>query len=697
MTFLIADTFTDSLGRLTGDEQKAVKTTAFDLQMDPAAPGLSFHKLDKAKDKRFWSVRVNADIRLIIHRTDTSLLLCYVDHHDRAYAWGERRKLETHPTTGAAQIVEIRESVREIVVPTYVQAPPAPKTAPKPLAGFSGEALLEYGVPAEWVKDVREADEDGLLALAAYLPAEAAEAVLELATGGTPIIAKPERAALGVPPDPFTHPDAQRRFRVVTSVHELERALDAPWEKWTVFLHPQQRQLVTRDFDGAARVAGSAGTGKTVVALHRAVHLARSLPEGRILLATFSEPLAHALRANVRRLVGNEPRLLERIEVHSMSGLGLRLHHAQIGPVKFASPGDLDALLREASKATGDHKFSTLFLRTEWNHVVDAWQLRTWEAYRDVPRLGRRTRLPEARRAVLWSIYERVFAGLREQGLMSEAEVFQALTETQSKRSTPAFDAAVIDEAQDISITQLRFLAALSGARPNALFFSGDLGQRIFQQPFSWKALGVDVRGRSKTLRVNYRTSHQIREQADRLLGPEIVDADGNREDRRNSVSVFNGPPPEVRMFSAEDKEADAIGAWMTTLVESGLLPHEIGVFVRSSAQVARAMTAVGVAGLSGRVLDDRVDIRPGNVSIGTMHLAKGLEFRAVAVMACDDEVLPLQARIEEVGDDGDLQEVYDTERQLLYVACTRARDRLFVSGVAPVSEFLGDLSDRSE
>lgn len=695
MTFLIADTFTDSLARLTGDEQKAVKTTAFDLQMDPSGPGLSFHKLDKARDKRFWSVRVNADIRLIVHRTDTSLLLCYVDHHDRAYAWGERRRLETHPTTGAAQIVEIRESVREIVVPTYVQAPVPPKApapARRPLSGISEDALLAYGVPAEWLKDVRGADEDGLLALTAYLPAEAAEAVLELATGGIPVAAKPEPVAPGVSTDPFTHPDAQRRFRVVTSVEELERALDAPWEKWTVFLHPEQRQLVMRDFNGPARVAGSAGTGKTVVALHRTVHLARTMPESRILFATFSDPLAHALRASIRRLIGNEPRLLERIEVHSMSSLGLRLHQAQIGPVTLASRADVDTLLRAASKAVGDHTFSALFLRAEWDHVVDAWQLRTWEAYRDVQRLGRRTRLPETRRAVLWSIYERVFAGLAEQARMTEAAIFRALADAQTQRSTPAFDAAVIDEAQDVSIAQLRFLAALGGGRPNALFFSGDLGQRIFQQPFSWKALGVDVRGRSKTLRVNYRTSHQIREQADRLLGPEVVDADGNREDRRYTVSVFNGPAPEIRVFSDEGEEVQAVGAWMKALVESGLLPHEIGIFVRSSVQTARAAAAADVAGLSGRVLDDRVEVKPGSVSIGTMHLAKGLEFRAVAVMACDDEVLPLQARVEELGDAGDLQEVYETERQLLYVACTRARDRLLVSGVDPASEFIGDL-----
>src|SRR5437773_2234075 len=194
MTFLIADTFTDSLARLTGDEQKAVKTTAFDLQMNPSAPGLSFHKLDRAKDKRFWSVRVGADVRLIVHRTDSSLLLCYVDHHDRAYAWAERRKLETHPATGAAQIIELRESIREIVVPTYVhasstQARSQDRALPKtedaagrskdrplpgmaPLAAASDEQLLEYGVPTEWLSDVRQADEDRLLALAEHLPAE---------------------------------------------------------------------------------------------------------------------------------------------------------------------------------------------------------------------------------------------------------------------------------------------------------------------------------------------------------------------------------------------------------------------------------------------------------------------------------------------------------------------------------------------
>src|SRR5882724_10328476 len=196
MEFRIADTFTDSLARLTGEEQKAVKTTAFDLQLNPANPGMNFHKLDKARDKNFWSVRVNSDIRIIVHKTTGSLLLCYVDHHDKAYDWAERRKLETHPKTGAAQLVEIRETVKEIIVPVYVQAeavmaPTAFAEASALFARVSDNELLTYGVPAEWLDDVKKATEDTLLILTDHLPAEAAEAMLELATGGQPRVPEP--------------------------------------------------------------------------------------------------------------------------------------------------------------------------------------------------------------------------------------------------------------------------------------------------------------------------------------------------------------------------------------------------------------------------------------------------------------------------------------------------------------------------
>ncbi len=572
------------------------------------------------------------------------------------------------------------------------------------------DELLGYGVPGDWLEEAKSATEDTLLELAEHLPAEAAEALLELATGGTP----PVPVTLAPGADPFAHPDAERRFRIVADREELERALDAPWEKWAVFLHPAQRALVERDYGGPARVAGSAGTGKTIVALHRAVHLAEADPDSRVLLATFSEPLADALRQRLRLLIGNRPRLAERLDVQSMGGLAQRLYGLNIGPLQRASEEYQRELLSRAGGEVPDHGFSDRFLWAEWSGVVDAWQLENWEEYRDVPRLGRRGRLAEARRKVLWTIFAKVRNELEREDLLTTAAMFGRLEVHFNQARRSPFDHYVIDEAQDISVAELRFLAALSEDRPNSLLFAGDLGQRIFRAPFSWRKLGVDVRGRSRTLRVNYRTSHQIRRQADRLLPPKIADVDGVEEDRRGTVSVFNGPEPEIRIFGTVEEETAAVGDWLRELSQGGIGSSEtvpgrggIGLFVRSSSEIERALWAAEAAGLEAVRLgadesvtgaakcggNPQVDAVRARVSVGTMHRAKGLEFSAVAVMACDDDALPLQARIENVADEADLEDVYNTERHLLYVACTRARDRLLVTGVDPASEFLDDLA----
>jgi superfamily I DNA/RNA helicase/mRNA-degrading endonuclease RelE of RelBE toxin-antitoxin system len=692
MEFRIADTFTGSLAKLTGEEQKAAKTAAFDLQLNPAHPSLQFHKLDKAKDPNFWSIRVGRDLRIIVHRTGTSLLLCYVNHHDEAYQWAERRRLETHPKTGAAQLVEIRERVQEITVPKYVEKEQeAPKR--RVFHNISEGTLLTYGVPPEWVAEVLDATEDGLLEIAGHLPAEAAEALLNLATGIRPPV--PEHVA----PDgnPFEHPDALRRFRIMKNIEELALALDYPWERWAVFLHPEQRKIVEKNFNGPARVSGTAGTGKTIVALHRAAHLARGNPQARVLLTTFSEPLANVLRAKLRLLLTGEPRLGERIEVYSMDAIGRRLYELNIGKLRIATDAQITGLLQQGSTKVGGHKFSLRFLETEWGQVVDGWQLDTWEEYRDVNRLGRKTRLKEEQRKLLWSIFEAVRSGLREQGLITTSGMFNILARHYANGAALPFDFAVVDEAQDIGVAQIRFLAAFGSGRPNGLFFAGDLGQRIFQQPFSWKAAGIDVRGRSTTLKINYRTSHQIRSQADRLLDPQITDVDGNIEARKGTISLFNGPQPDIKVYKSTTDEIGAVGDWLTNLIETGLQPHEIALFVRSTAQLDRPKLSAEKAGVKSKVLDEHVETTPGSVSVSTMHLAKGLEFRAVGVMACDDEVIPLQERIQTVADEGDLEDVYNTERQLLYVACTRARDHLLVTSTAPESEFLDDLMRSSE
>ncbi len=688
MHFRIADTFTDSLTKLTSQEQKAVKTAAFDLQLNPTSSGLRFHKLDRVKDPNFWSVSVNLDIRLIVHKTDASLMLCYVDHHDDAYTWARRRKIERHPKTGAAQLVEVRETVEEVIIQKTVTVPAVVSPKPQLFAAISAEDLLAYGVPPEWLDDAQAATEDTLFDLADHLPQEAAEALLELATGGKP--QKP--IAIPDDTDPFKHPDAQRRFRVMSNSEELDRALNYPWEKWTVFLHPGQRSLVERDCSGPTRVSGSAGTGKTIVGLHRAVYLARSHPQATVLLTTFSPALANALALKLQRLVGNEPSIINRIEVKAIQDVAREFYTSFASPPNLVDPEDLRSHLIAIAQDIAPGKFTDTFLWGEWNTVVDPWRLTTWDAYRDVPRLGRKTRLGVKQREILWQIFAQVHHGLDERQQQTWPTIFQQVTEHLIQTGDYPYTFAIIDEAQDMGVAELRFLAALGSQRPDSLFFTGDLGQRIFQQPFSWKALGVDIRGRSHTLTINYRTSHQIRAAADRLLPSSISDVDGNQEDRRHTVSVFNGPAPIVEIHDSPDDELESVAEWIANHLTMNLQPDEIGVFVRDRPQLARAIAAIRQAGATPIELDDHIACAPGHIAVSTMHLAKGLEFRAVVVMACDDEVIPLQERVDYISDESDLAEVYNTERHLLYVACTRARDYLLVSGVDPASEFLDDL-----
>jgi hypothetical protein len=516
MDFRIADTFTDALARLPAPDQKAVKTSAFDLQTNPQHPGLQMHRIENSRDNNFWSVRVNADVRIVLHNTEASLLLAYVDRHDKAYAWAARRRIEAHPTTGAVQIVEVRERVEEIApvsTPAGERRPPA--APPLPFVKLSDDQLLSVGVPADWLADVRGASEDAFLELGPHLPAEAAESLLQFATTG--FLRQPTPA----PADPYAHPDALRRFRVVENVDELRQALDAPWDKWMVFLHPSQREIVDKEFSGPARVAGSAGTGKTVVALHRAVRLAKSSPDARVLLATFSDPLAASLATKVRLLAGPETGVIPRIRVASLPGVAAELFELATG--RRAHVAKDDQILRALEKAAEESGLAAKlnFLRSEWAHVVDAWQVSDAREYLGVPRLGRDRRLGSKQRERFWPVFAAARASLESRGFYTWPGVFAAVTRHFVGKSAKPFSHIVVDEAQDLGVPELRFLAAIAPAGTDGLFFSGDLGQRIFQQPFSWKALGVDVRGRAATLKVNYRTSHQIRRAADRLLpGP---------------------------------------------------------------------------------------------------------------------------------------------------------------------------------
>lgn len=695
MHTILADSFTASLTKLTNDEQKQVKLTAFDLQTDPDRPGLQMHRIDASKDPNFWSVRVNRDIRIIVHKTGDSVMLAYVNHHDDAYKWAERRRIETHPRTGALQIVEVRERIEEIGLrpepPRQVELPfqvtSQPTASDLPLfARLSSEDALSIGVPADWVPDVLEASEDRFFTLANHLPQEAAEALLDYAATG--VLKKPA----SVDTAPVAHPDAQRRFRILEGHEELAAALDQPFEKWAVFLHPSQRNLVERDYPGPVRVVGSAGTGKTVVALHRVARIVQRDPSARVLLTTFSEPLAKALTGKLTVLLGEGSALLDRVTISSFEQAALELHALMTGRQPYLIGREkLRGLLREVAEAASQKGYTPQFLLSEWEHVIDAWQIDSAEAYSTVPRMGRKNRLGAKQRDELWAIFSEVRRLVRSKALMTAADLFTSVTDHFNRRDDKPYTHVVVDEAQDLGVAELRFLRSIVPTRPDALFFAGDIGQRIFQQPISWKGLGVDIRGRSFTLKVNYRTSHQIRKLADGLLPDNVRDVDGEEDDRQGTVSVFDGVDPVIIIAPTKEDEVASAAAFLINLVEAGVSSREIGIFCRSNEEMVRAAKVAEAAGLQ-TVSSLQSRQSTDAVLIGTMHLAKGLEFRAVVIVACDEGVLPLSTRIADVADEFELDEVVATERQLLYVAATRARDYLFISAVAPGSEFLEDL-----
>ncbi len=705
--FRIAVTFTAALGRLSAHEQKAVKNSVFDLQTGTIGHGLQLHRIERSRDPNFWSARVNQDIRLIIHRSGDDVLVAYVGHHDDAYAWAARRRIEAHPRTGAIQIVEVRElvdasatvpaaskfapgiprfgrrapgSARSIDLPTnwMAQAPRSSALAETPaqalFSRLDDNSLLSIGVPVDWLTDVRAATEEVFFALADHLPAEAAEALLEYAATGLLIAPKPAP----VTSDPFAHPDALRRIRPIANQEELEQALAFPWEKWGVFLHPSQRALVERSFSGPARVAGSAGTGKTIVALHRAVRLARENPSARILLVSFSKPLADAMGKKLLVLAPETGGIVPRITTASFDGIAEQIYQLEHGVrPRIASDSWLRERLRTA--AANLKGFSERFLLSEWTNVIDAWGLTSLDAYTTVQRMGRKSRLGPNQRTQLWPVFQAVRDALVAERYTTWNNVFTELAAVFAKRDAKPFDHIVIDEAQDLAPAELRFFAALTPATANGLFLAGDVGQRIFQHPYSWASLGVDVRGRSSTLKVCYRTSQQIRRAADRLLPSVLRDVDGLEDERRGIVSVFDGPMPEVKSLATSELETATVRDTVESWLGEGIAPHEIGLFVRTPQLVARARTAI--AGLAD---SDKIVTAP-------MSLAKGLEFRAVVVMACDEGVLPLDERVADAADEAELDDIYETERRLLYVACTRAREHLLLTGVTPASEYLAD------
>ncbi len=663
------------------EERKAAHVAVRRFSKNPSNPGLSLERLRDVRDRNLWSMRVSRDVRIILYRGREAWLVLYVAHHDAAYRWAQRVKVERHPATGGVQIVHTKEVYREEALK---HSPPQMEDEPL-FADHDEGYLLSLGVPEEALPAVKELrTEDELMALCERLPEDVGDRLVSLYVGEEvrpPEPVRPEES-------PLETPDARRRFFVVEEDTELEKLLSAPWAEWMVFLHPLQRQAAYANQRGPFKITGSAGTGKSVVALHRARYLARM--GRRVLLTTFTRTLAAELQA--RRDLLCDPSESEMISVGTVHGTAQKILWAGGVKVSRVQVQTISKLLEEVRRERG-LRFSLRFLQTEWERVIVAQGIERWEQYRDAPRVGRGISLRERDRKRLWEVFVRVRSRLDKEGKMTFPDSCRAArTKIEAGLVDSPYDSVVVDEVQDLNPQEVLFLKALGGLGENGLTLIGDGGQRIYPGGFSLRALGIEVRGRSQRLGVNYRTSRQIQRFADRLLDDEADDLDEGFESRRSIRNLFSGPEPDVRGFKNASEENAWVARRISELVEEGYEPDRIGVFARRNNRLKEIETALKRRGVKSTRLDnDEYLLGEGRVKIGTMHRAKGLEFRAVFLVSINGDVLPESHAVGDPDDTLERRAALQRERQLLYVNVTRARESLYVCYHGSPSLFLAE------
>lgn len=686
---VVASTFRKPYDRLTHEEQRLVDARIMELHLGIATPGQNREKLGGA-DSNMYSIRVNDDVRLILSFQGQYAVVCYVDHHDAAYEWAERRKLEVNEDTGAAQFVVIDEKTIEVVRRKVVEQGPEHQGAPhsrRPFATLTTAYLGQLGVPKQWRALVRDASEETFLGeLGQHLPEEAREYLLSVAAG-----VKPQLPATPTGRDPFKHPDAKRHFHVMNvDDNALRTALSEPWEDWEVFLHPAQQDAVDRRHSGPARVSGGPGTGKTVVAVHRAARLARE-GRGRVLLTSYSKTLAERLHEQVSSLLRLEPEARARLDVshlHQVAALGYK-ERSRL-PFRAPQTHQLDTLLELAwSEAAGGGQ-SLAFAKAEWDMVVDPHGIRDLEAYKAVERTTRVTPLGPQARERLWPVFARLHGLLGEEGLTTWSGVCWELTGQLAGAPDRPYAHVVADEVQDFGPAELNLLRALAPEGQDDVFLAGDGYQRIFKPRTSFASAGLEVRGRSSVLCLNYRTTAEISKAADALVARRATASDPEGEP--GALSLMTGPKPAYDMYRTVTSEREAVAKWIRNLVSNGYKPSEIAVLARTKELLEdRVKPAVRAANCRYTELEAPDDASNG-VVIGTMHRSKGMQFRAVVVMGVEEGVVPLDKVLKRQADEPAQRLFLEQERNLLYVACTRVRERLLVTGVGKYSPLAADV-----
>jgi superfamily I DNA/RNA helicase len=691
---------------------------------DPSRHGLNIEPIEAARDRGIKSMRIDQGYRAIGYVSGKDLLFLHVNEHDKAYRWAANRMVRVDPETNRVRIVDVVEASEE-AAPSVGEAAVAPRAETRLFAKLSDGQLLALGVMPEELGRVRGfASEGDLEAAKDDLDTTTYEVLYALAAGyevdeipdllGLDRSNVPHEATEAVATDfakALRSDQSRQTIFIPENETELRRVLEGDLEGWRVFLHPEQRKFAYRDYGGPVLIRGGAGTGKTVVAMHRAKYLADAIarePErtgDKILFTTFTTNLARDIEANLKVLCPEHfQRGHERIEVRNLDAwvgdfLRRRNFDRRIAYFGFGEDSNkLEEIWDEVfSRASIPAGLTPEFVRSEWAQVIQARGVDDRKAYFQVSRAGRGTPLDRQKRAALWPLFEAYRARMIDEGIAEPDDAYREAVSLLGREKTPLpYTSVVVDEAQDMGEQAFRLIRAIvpkrADADTNSIFVVGDAHQRIYSRRVSLTACGVEVRGRSRFLRLNYRTTEDIRRWAVAVLqGVAVDDLDDGADTLSGYRSLMSGPKPDVLGYVNRTEEMAALNQWVADLVASETKLSSIGVLTRTRRGVDELERSFAVGGIpTVRLANDKADTREvDGVRLATMHRSKGLEFEAVAVVFLDNDAVPPRAALNAAVDPAEKREVIELEKSLLHVAATRAKRLLRVSWSGPCSTII--------
>lgn len=686
----ISSDFLTAFARLPRQIQGKVTEFVNKFRNDPASPGINYEKLSDGIDKKIYSVRIDDTYRgIVVRQPETgAYLLLWVDHHDEAYQWAANKRCEVNPKTGAIQVFDVQNIVEEIVSPSLFEK-------------ACDDDLLKLGVPEAQIEFVRNfSDKEKFYQAESDIPYDAYEYLSWIVEGFDIAevleLAEEEQANTATSEDlseALDVPTTLKSFVVVEGEDELRRIMAEPLEKWRVFLHPTQRKIVKKNYSGSARILGGAGTGKTVVAMHRAKHLAAELTgQQRILFTTFTANLAADIRENLRKICSVEE--LRKIEVvHLDSWVNQFLKEsgftAQIGYDEEIQPlWDKAVLL-----ANNELPFDTSFYEEEWTRIVIAQEALTLEKYVKATRNGRGTRLDRKKRMLVWNVFENY------QNLMKENQIrdintamYESAKLLTAAGNRPRYANIIVDEGQDFSDNAYRLLRALAGdEHQNDIFIVGDAHQRIYRNHPTLSKCGIKVRGRSGILKINYRTTEEIRKYAFALLnGISFDDLDEDTDLGDQCRSLTHGEKPVIENFKDASAEFEYLLNEINGLKDNSVAFTDICIVARTKKLVDDYIAQFTKAGIRTYAIKrNKSDNRNfDGLRIATMHRVKGLEFKYVFVAAVNSRIVPLTSAINRTDSVSEAESIV-SEKCLLYVALTRAQKGAYVTSYGRKSELL--------